>query len=53
MPAAFCIDFSGDDGDSSWGVVVIVVPGVEEAVFEIGIMFLVIVDVVVFDLVSL
>ena len=53
MPTAFCIDFSRNDGDSSRGVVVIVVPGVEEAVFEIGIIFLVVIEVVVFDLVSL
>ena len=53
MPAAFCIDFSGDDSYFSVGIVVVVVPGVEETVFEIGVVFLVVVDVVVCDCVSL
>ena len=53
MPAAFSIDLTRDTGDFSGGVIVVVVPGVEESVFEIGVIVVVVIDVIVGDGVSL
>lgn len=53
MPTTFCIDLTRDDRDFSRGVAVIVIPGVEKTIFKICVMFMLVIEVVVFDLVSL
>jgi hypothetical protein len=53
MPAAFGIDFTWYTRDFSGGVVVVVVPGVEQSVFEIGVIVVIVIEVIVGDDVSL